>query len=130
MAFSEACFRLQTIRLALVSVEYLLTYSGWLNSLAYLVSVHCESGRVQGTFLADQSTISAPTMHAKAVKSLLPYLLPKSGSDQQPADGVEEVVGWDAIHVGAAAVKWHDELVRQLRSPGRLFIPVAEEENN
>ncbi|KAI0016344.1 protein-L-isoaspartate O-methyltransferase [Xylariomycetidae sp. FL0641] len=35
--------------------------------------------------------------------------------------------GWDAIHVGAAAVELHDELVRQLRAPGRLFIPVADE---
>ncbi|CAG8962039.1 hypothetical protein HYFRA_00005081 [Hymenoscyphus fraxineus] len=38
--------------------------------------------------------------------------------------------GWDAIHVGACAFKLHDELIRQLRCPGRLFIPVAEEENN
>ncbi|KAI1338125.1 protein-L-isoaspartate O-methyltransferase [Xylariaceae sp. FL0016] len=35
--------------------------------------------------------------------------------------------GWDAIHVGAAAVELHDELVRQLRRPGRLFIPVNDE---
>ena len=34
--------------------------------------------------------------------------------------------GWDAIHVGAAAVELHNELVAQLRSPGRIFIPVAE----
>jgi protein-L-isoaspartate(D-aspartate) O-methyltransferase len=27
--------------------------------------------------------------------------------------------GWDAIHVGAAAVELHQELVEQLRSPGR-----------
>jgi protein-L-isoaspartate(D-aspartate) O-methyltransferase len=27
--------------------------------------------------------------------------------------------GWDAIHVGAAAVEMHGELVEQLRSPGR-----------
>ena len=27
--------------------------------------------------------------------------------------------GWDAIHVGAAAVELHQELVDQLRSPGR-----------
>ncbi|KAI0416808.1 PCMT-domain-containing protein [Xylaria grammica] len=38
--------------------------------------------------------------------------------------------GWDAIHVGAAAIRLHDELVRQLRSPGRLFIPVAEIEDD
>ncbi len=170
--------------------------------------------------LSHQATISAPHMHAKAVESLLPYLLPKTESEQ-PIEGVDEVVGvkgrprrvldigsgsgflvhlfaelagktgvvvgvehieelrnlgetnmrksaegaallnsgrvrfrlgdgrkgwsepspadtvlkneeggWDAIHVGAGAVTLHDELVRQLRSPGRLFIPVAEEENN
>lgn len=168
--------------------------------------------------LGHHATISAPHMHAKAVESLLPYLLPYTKS-QQATNGVEEDVvgvrgrrrrildigsgsgflvhmlaelagetavvigvdhidglrklgetnmrrspegaallatgrvrfclgdgrkgwptanlvdgddgeGWDAIHVGAAAVKLHDELVRQLRSPGRLFIPVAEEENN
>ncbi|KAI0150799.1 protein-L-isoaspartate O-methyltransferase [Xylariaceae sp. FL1272] len=43
---------------------------------------------------------------------------PAAESDEQ---------GWDAIHVGAAAVQLHDELVQQLRAPGRLFIPVEEE---
>ncbi|KFY54919.1 hypothetical protein V497_07347 [Pseudogymnoascus sp. VKM F-4516 (FW-969)] len=32
--------------------------------------------------------------------------------------------GWDAIHVGAGAAHLHDELVAQLRRPGRMFIPV------
>ncbi|KAI2602877.1 protein-L-isoaspartate O-methyltransferase [Hypoxylon fragiforme] len=36
----------------------------------------------------------------------------------------EEEGGWDAIHVGAAAVELHEELVQQLRRPGRMFIPV------
>ncbi|XXH01059.1 mitochondrial acyl carrier protein [Hypoxylon texense] len=36
----------------------------------------------------------------------------------------DEAGGWDAIHVGAAAAELHEELVRQLRSPGRMFIPV------
>lgn len=31
---------------------------------------------------------------------------------------------WDVIHVGASAVQLHEELVRQLRAPGRMFIPV------
>jgi protein-L-isoaspartate(D-aspartate) O-methyltransferase len=30
-----------------------------------------------------------------------------------------ESEGWDAIHVGAAALELHGELVEQLRSPGR-----------
>ena len=33
---------------------------------------------------------------------------------------------WDAIHVGAAAKEAHEVLIRQLRRPGRLFIPVGE----
>lgn len=32
--------------------------------------------------------------------------------------------GWDAIHVGAGARKIHEELVKQLRRGGRMFIPV------
>lgn len=32
------------------------------------------------------------------------------------ADGEE---GWDAIHVGAAAIEIHEALIEQLRSPGR-----------
>ncbi|KAI1300614.1 protein-L-isoaspartate O-methyltransferase-domain-containing protein [Xylaria venustula] len=35
--------------------------------------------------------------------------------------------GWDAIHVGAAAAELHEDLVRQLRRPGRMFIPVEDE---
>ncbi|KAM0324667.1 hypothetical protein ACHAQA_008058 [Verticillium albo-atrum] len=42
-------------------------------------------------------------------------------------DGAE---GWDAIHVGAAAVELHQALVDQLRAPGRLFIPVADEDGS
>ena len=33
---------------------------------------------------------------------------------------------YDAIHVGAAAVEIHKDLIDQLNSPGRLFIPVEE----
>ncbi|KAI1117674.1 protein-L-isoaspartate O-methyltransferase-domain-containing protein [Nemania sp. NC0429] len=41
----------------------------------------------------------------------------------------DDAQGWDAIHVGAAAVELHPELVRQLRRPGRMFIPVEDERN-
>ncbi|KAI4717867.1 protein-L-isoaspartate O-methyltransferase-like protein [Aureobasidium sp. EXF-10727] len=34
--------------------------------------------------------------------------------------------GYDVIHVGAAAVGFHQELIDQLKRPGRLFIPVGE----
>lgn len=48
-------------------------------------------------------------------------------------EGEEETVkrrgpGWDAIHVGASAARVHDELVQQLRVPGRMFIPVDDDE--
>jgi protein-L-isoaspartate(D-aspartate) O-methyltransferase len=36
---------------------------------------------------------------------------------------------YDAIHVGAAAVKLHDPLVKQLKRPGRMFIPVENPSN-
>jgi len=35
---------------------------------------------------------------------------------------------YDAIHVGAAAREMHAELVEQLKSPGRMFIPVDDED--
>ncbi|KAK4185671.1 hypothetical protein QBC35DRAFT_524769 [Podospora australis] len=34
---------------------------------------------------------------------------------------------WDAIHVGASAVEVHKELLEQLKSPGRMFIPVDDD---
>jgi len=42
------------------------------------------------------------------------------------SDGDDGEKGWDAIHVGAAAVKLHQELLEQLKSPGRIFIPVED----
>ncbi|RDW67946.1 protein-L-isoaspartate(D-aspartate) o-methyltransferase [Coleophoma cylindrospora] len=44
-------------------------------------------------------------------------------------EGEMEEEIWDAIHVGAAAKVLHPELVKQLKAPGRLFIPVEEEEH-
>ncbi|KAL8851101.1 MAG: hypothetical protein Q9221_003997 [Calogaya cf. arnoldii] len=41
-------------------------------------------------------------------------------------EGWKEGGPYDAIHVGAAAREEHEGLVEQLRSPGRLFIPVGE----
>ncbi|KAL9078602.1 MAG: hypothetical protein Q9157_002485 [Trypethelium eluteriae] len=40
--------------------------------------------------------------------------------------GWREGAPYDAIHVGAAAAKHHEELVDQLKAPGRLFVPVEE----
>jgi protein-L-isoaspartate(D-aspartate) O-methyltransferase len=39
----------------------------------------------------------------------------------------EKEEGWDVIHVGASARLLHPELVAQLRSPGRMFIPVNDD---
>ncbi|KAI5860874.1 PCMT-domain-containing protein [Durotheca rogersii] len=162
--------------------------------------------------LSPRASINSPSMHAKAVETLLPYLLPVEGAEEAVGvrgrprrildigsgsgflvhvfaelagetslvvgvDHVEDLRklgeanmrksaegaalvdsgrvrfrlgdgrrgwhepspedasspnndGWDVIHVGAAVVKLHNELVRQLRCPGRLLIPVADEEDN
>lgn len=42
--------------------------------------------------------------------------------------GWVEGAPYDAIHVGAAAAEHHAELTEQLKAPGRLFVPVAEGE--
>ncbi|KAL2115201.1 hypothetical protein VTJ04DRAFT_10864 [Mycothermus thermophilus] len=39
----------------------------------------------------------------------------------------EEGKKWDAIHVGAAAAEVHKDLLDQLNSPGRMFIPVDDD---
>lgn len=62
-----------------------------------------------------------------------PATSPTSTETARGEDGEKAQVGgrgggWDAIHVGAAAVTLHPELLSQLRSPGRLFIPVEDEE--
>lgn len=41
-------------------------------------------------------------------------------------EGWAEDAPYDAIHVGAAAAEHHQALTEQLKSPGRLFVPVAE----
>lgn len=170
---------------------------------AHYAPSHAYEDRPQS--IGHGATISAPHMHACAVESLLPYLLPTeknpaprvldigSGSgylthilaelvgehgtvvgvehipalaqlgegnmskspegraflasgrvkfrvgdgrkgwvEEEARDGEQETVekrgkGWDAIHVGASAVKLHDELVEQLRAPGRMFIPVDDD---
>lgn len=38
--------------------------------------------------------------------------------------------GWDVIHVGAAAIELHSELIMQLKKPGRMFIPVEDTSNS
>ncbi|KAK4118659.1 protein-L-isoaspartate O-methyltransferase [Parathielavia appendiculata] len=40
----------------------------------------------------------------------------------------EEEKKWDAIHVGAAAAEVHGPLLEQLNAPGRMFIPVDDDQ--
>jgi protein-L-isoaspartate(D-aspartate) O-methyltransferase len=42
--------------------------------------------------------------------------------------GYPQEAPYDCIHVGAAAAEHHEALTEQLKSPGRLFVPVEEEE--
>ncbi|CZT18547.1 related to protein-L-isoaspartate(D-aspartate) O-methyltransferase [Ramularia collo-cygni] len=58
-------------------------------------------------------------------------LLRQGGIKYVKGDGRQgwpEDAPYDAIHVGAAAAGFHEPLIDQLKAPGRLFIPV--EENN
>ncbi|KAH7138245.1 protein-L-isoaspartate O-methyltransferase-like protein [Dendryphion nanum] len=41
--------------------------------------------------------------------------------------GWKEEAPYDVIHVGAAAAEHHKELTDQLKAPGRLFVPVEED---
>lgn len=43
--------------------------------------------------------------------------------------GYAEGGPYDAIHVGAAAAEVHEALIEQLKSPGRMFIPVEDVED-
>jgi protein-L-isoaspartate(D-aspartate) O-methyltransferase len=42
--------------------------------------------------------------------------------------GYPEGAPYDAIHVGAAAAEHHAALTEQLKAPGRLFVPVEDED--
>jgi protein-L-isoaspartate(D-aspartate) O-methyltransferase len=42
--------------------------------------------------------------------------------------GHKESAPYDAIHVGAAAKGFPEELIKQLKAPGRMFIPVEEDD--
>ncbi|CAI4211691.1 unnamed protein product [Parascedosporium putredinis] len=52
----------------------------------------------------------------------------RKGWVEPPREGEDEGgQGWDAIHVGASAKEVHAELLAQLKSPGRMFIPVDDD---
>lgn len=57
-------------------------------------------------------------------------LLEKGGVQYICGDGrkgYKDQAPYDAIHVGAAAQTFHSELLDQLKSPGRMFIPVEDQ---
>lgn len=59
------------------------------------------------------------------------YLLDSGQVELIKADGRKGYAAagpYDAIHVGAAAAELHPELIDQLKSPGRMFIPVEEKD--
>ena len=77
--------------------------------------------------------------HIRALRNLGESNMRKSPSGRRLLDeGIAKFVygdgrkGWsedapyDVIHVGAAATCVHDELLRQLKAPGRMFIPVED----
>lgn len=58
------------------------------------------------------------------------WVEPLADEGEAAAAPVGKSGGWDAIHVGASAVTLHQELVDQLRAPGRMFIPVDDEDDD
>ncbi|PFH58610.1 hypothetical protein XA68_13451 [Ophiocordyceps unilateralis] len=52
------------------------------------------------------------------------------GCRVEPRSGQEaHGVGWDVIHVGAAAREVHPQLLAQLKAPGCMFIPVEDRDS-
>ncbi len=94
-----------------------------------------ESGRVRfrvgdGRRGWSESTTTTTTTTTTATGQSEDRIKPGVGGPADaPAASEDEAGGWDAIHVGAAAAELHEELVRQLRSPGRMFIPVSDEDS-
>ncbi|GAW23756.1 hypothetical protein ANO14919_133320 [Xylariales sp. No.14919] len=75
------------------------------------------------------SPISSAPHHreSRAEKPTDDEMVAADGKNVGGAADESDAQGWDAIHVGAAAAELHEELVRQLRRPGRMFIPVVDE---
>ncbi|KAI1400983.1 protein-L-isoaspartate O-methyltransferase [Hypoxylon fuscum] len=67
-----------------------------------------------------------PRVGGVAAGSVREEVETRTQGESKDGKEMDEAGGWDAIHVGAAAAELHEELVRQLRSPGRMFIPVED----
>ncbi|KAF7198195.1 Protein-L-isoaspartate O-methyltransferase [Pseudocercospora fuligena] len=109
--------------------------SGYLTHvLAELVKAHpnTSSSEAAGTVIGVehiQPLVDLATKNTRKSKEGA-ELMDNGGIRYVKADGRkgwEEGAPYDAIHVGAAAAGHQQALVDQLKSPGRLFIPVEEE---
>ncbi|KAK5654246.1 hypothetical protein OQA88_7421 [Cercophora sp. LCS_1] len=98
---------------------------------------------VMAELVGDEGTVVG-VEHIKALKDLGEVNMRKSSEGREFVGGGrvrfrvgdgrkgwkeegEEEEGWDAIHVGASAREVHGEMLEQLRSPGRMFIPVDDD---
>lgn len=104
--------------------------SGYLLSVFHHLSPH---GRILGIdhlqSLVDLSVsnLSKSSAGKKAMEEGLIRVIKADGREGAPAAEVPEG-GWDVIHVGAAAERMPERLVEQLKSPGRMWIPVGTDE--
>ncbi len=103
--------------------------SGYLTAvLANLVGDGQTSGKVVGIEHIDPLARIAKANFEKSAEG---RAMLESGKVQfvvgDGRKGYKNAGPYDAIHVGAAAKEMHSELVEQLKSPGRMFIPVEDE---
>ncbi|ORX92257.1 protein carboxyl-o-methyltransferase [Basidiobolus meristosporus CBS 931.73] len=98
--------------------------SGYLTSC--MASMVGENGQVVGiehiSELVDLSTNNVKADHPEFLESGRVQFVTGDGRKGHPENGP-----YDCIHVGAAAVKTPMALINQLKSPGRMFIPVGSE---
>ncbi|SGY48341.1 BQ5605_C001g00643 [Microbotryum silenes-dioicae] len=80
----------------------------------------------QLTSLARTNLLKAPSTSSALTAGSI-KLVPADGRRGAPSE-VFPSEGFDCIHVGAASPVWPTELVKQLKSPGRMFVPIGEDE--
>lgn len=73
--------------------------------------------------LGQTNTSKSPEGRAFLSQGRIVYV---KGDGRKGHTGPGSEGGFDAIHVGAAASGWPEPLIAQLKSPGRMFIPVDE----
>ncbi|KDE02414.1 protein-L-isoaspartate(D-aspartate) O-methyltransferase [Microbotryum lychnidis-dioicae p1A1 Lamole] len=80
----------------------------------------------QLTSLARTNLLKAPSTSSALTAGSI-KLVPADGRRGAPSE-IFPSEGFDCIHVGAASPVWPTELVKQLKSPGRMFVPIGEDE--